>query len=303
MVHELPPHLGVSSCGGDLQVGMYVDVDYEHKEGTCSDGGLAMILAADNESEPKTAKVQYILDKRVEENVEISRMTDRDFNELLEKAAPVLRSATPTKATTNSTYTTTSPTPALSPFQRLSVARNNRSHEKRGWLVREMLQKKELDGTKKSKQEAVVLYHSHQTSARKAVEADRLTRGCTKFAADPRRGQCGSVNGPDNKPVSRKAQSQLDVPKNIYVKEYLEHAFDVNKCTMKRWLKPGGSIKPAKAVGTAAWSVKGNCVIKHREFAKVSPPSSTFRSTLPLRSIVYCLSKILHSVLHVLFSI
>ncbi len=58
------------------KVGDWVEVTYEYAPGTCSDGGVASIMAIDKDDSGRAiCTVSYIIDSRIEKFVDQSRIT------------------------------------------------------------------------------------------------------------------------------------------------------------------------------------------------------------------------------------
>jgi hypothetical protein len=122
-----------------IKVEDYVEVLYEYAPGTCSDGGVGTIMEIHKDDAGR--KVNYVIDKRIETRIAVSRITVTMM---------------PFKDTTSASRTRRQPNvdsdnvvllpdrvhavPERSPLEWLEYGLKSRTHEKRGWLKEKLLE-------------------------------------------------------------------------------------------------------------------------------------------------------------------
>jgi hypothetical protein len=77
MAHCLKPTMQeLMGTVNAIRVGEWVEVLYDYAPGTCSDGGVGTIMAIDEDAAGKqSCRVSYVLDKRIETGIALSRIT------------------------------------------------------------------------------------------------------------------------------------------------------------------------------------------------------------------------------------
>jgi hypothetical protein len=77
MIHPLKPTMKqLLDTEGQIKVGDYVEVLYEYAPGTCSDGGVGVVVKIETDDDEKSwLTVSYVLDNRIETGIEESRIT------------------------------------------------------------------------------------------------------------------------------------------------------------------------------------------------------------------------------------
>ncbi len=77
MVHFLKPTMqALMGTLNTIKVGDWVEVLYEYAPGICSDGGIGTIRSIDEDGDGNNwCSVAYVLDKRIETGIDLSRIT------------------------------------------------------------------------------------------------------------------------------------------------------------------------------------------------------------------------------------
>ena len=246
-----------------VNVGDWVNVDYEYLPGTCSDGGVGVITSLINLcDDPSTrdpdklfAAVKYIVGNRVEHSIDMKRLT----------IVPM-----PFKARGVTLRPRSEPAPPAvvvkyivqrSPLEWLMLGLKTRKHEKKGWLRQLLIENNELHPTDEE------LVWKRVISDFKCQEAYRegLKSVLGSDYKDPRDyvGIIGKKSG--GKFVSQKSPSQEGVPKNVHSLGYLLHAYDVSKTTFFRRRDTFTNPKPTMVPGRGF--NKGKTAIDNRELA------------------------------------
>ncbi len=124
-----------------VSVGDWVEVDADRSPGWNSEGGIAMVIASAN----STAEVKYILTRRVEKLVPLSRLTTIVMPHRSETA--VLRVPTPKKTKESPAVVTNTKTSGekrnfktMTTMELLTHGLNTTLHRKQGWLKELLLQ-------------------------------------------------------------------------------------------------------------------------------------------------------------------
>jgi hypothetical protein len=140
MVHSLKPTMqALMGTINSIKVGDWVEVLYAYAPGTCSDGGVGTIMAIDEDADGnKSCRVSYVLDKRIETRIALSRITvtmmpykDTTSDQRIRRE-PDISSA-------NVMPDRTIATPDRTPLQWFEYGLKSRTHEKRGWLKDKLL--------------------------------------------------------------------------------------------------------------------------------------------------------------------
>jgi hypothetical protein len=262
MVHELKPTmLQLEDSDRAIKVGDYVEVLYEYAPGTCSDGGVGVIAAIhEDEGGKKTVTVGYVLDKRIEKGIDVSRITvtmmpfkDTTTSARNQRAGNIDASSAvlmPDRVRV---------VPERSPLEWLEYGLKSRTHEKRGWLKEKLLQYQLMEGSTEALWKRVISDYKCQLSG---IEGMKLALG--KTFVDPR--EYKGIAGEKGIFVSGKKDSQVGVPKNMWTIPYLLHAYDVKRSNFqnKRRADKKGANKLTGASANRIQYNKGDCVISNR---------------------------------------
>ena len=230
-----------------VNVGDFVEVDYEYMPGTCSDGGIGVITSLINLSDDPTvrtrdklyATVKYVIDNRVEHSIEMQRLTVvpmpfKSVSATLRKRN-VVEVIAPLE-TSGVKHT---------PLEWLKLGLSTRKHEKKGWLKQLLIDNNELHPTDEELLwKRVVSDFKCQESYREGMKAVLGSE-----YKDPReyKGIIGKNSG--GKFVSKKKPTQAGVPKNVHSLGYLLYAYNVSKTTFFRRRDAFTNVKLSKVQG------------------------------------------------------
>jgi hypothetical protein len=215
-----------------VNVGDWVNVEYEYLPGTCSDGGIGVITSLINLCDDPTARdpdqlyaaVKYIIGNRVEHSIDMKRLTIvpmpfKSRGVTLRKRAVLQPPGVVVKCTVKHT-----------PLEWLKLGLTTRKHEKKGWLRQLLIDSNELHPSDEDLLwKRVISDFKCQESYREGMKA---VLGADY--KDPREytGKIGKNSG--GKFVSQKTPSQQGVPKNVHSLAYLLYAYNVSKTTFFR---------------------------------------------------------------------
>jgi hypothetical protein len=234
-----------------VNVGDWVNVDYEYMPGTCSDGGVGVITSLINVCDDPTtrdpdklfATVKYIVGKRIEHSIDMKRLTivPMPFKASGVNLRPRSAAATPTVVVKCIVQ--------RSPLEWLMLGLKTRKHEKKGWLRQLLIDNNELHPTDEE------LVWKRVISDFKCQEAYRegLKSVLGSDYKDPREYTCIIGKNSGGKFVSIKTPTQQGVPKNVHSLGYLLHAYNVSKTTFFRrreWYTPRFFYAREKAMST-----------------------------------------------------
>jgi hypothetical protein len=185
------------------KVGDWVEVAYEYAPGTCSDGGVAFIMAIEkNDSGRAICTVSYIIDSRIEKFVDQARITvtimpykDSTSANRQKRAVQQLQA----EVLPDRVYEA----PERSNLEWLEFGLKSRTHEKKGWLKEKLLEYDLMEATDEALCKRVLSDYKCELAG---IEGMRLALGL-KFK-DPR--ETKGHNGEFGKFVSQKKESQLE---------------------------------------------------------------------------------------------
>ncbi len=243
-----------------MKVGDWVEVAYEYAPGTCSDGGVAFIMAIDkDESGRAICTVSYIIDSRIEKFVDQSRITvtimpykDSTSANRRKRDVPQVE----VEVRPDRVYEA----PERSNLEWLEFGLKSRTHEKKGWLKDKLLEYDLMEATDEALWKRVLSDYKCQLAG---IEGMQLALG-SKFK-DPR--ETMGHNGQFGKFVSQKKESQLEIPKNMWTIPYLLHAYGFKRSNFQNKRK---ADKKGATTYTREMNVnrvqfnKGDCVITNR---------------------------------------
>jgi hypothetical protein len=186
------------------KVGDWVEVAYEYAPGTCSDGGVAFIMAIDyNEAGRANCTV---IDKRIEKFVDQARITVtimpfKDSTSANRKK----RDAVPLLVGTDVLPGRVHEPPERSNLEWLEYGLKSRTHEKKGWLKDKLLEYDLMEATDEALWKRVVSDYKCQLAG---IEGMRLALGVS--FKDPR--ETKGYNGEFGKFVSQKKETNNTGP-------------------------------------------------------------------------------------------
>jgi hypothetical protein len=222
--------------------------------------------------------VGYVLDKRIETDIDSSRITVTIM---------------PYKDTTSTKRARREPVvivgekdlsrkivpPDRTPLQWLEYGLKSRNHEKRGWLRGKLLFYDLMEPNPEALWKRILSDYKCQLAA--IIEGMRLALGDTFI--DPRYHKGHSGEG--GKFVSTKKESQRDILKNMWTIPFLLHAYDVKRSNFqnKRRDDKKGICLLMDQVKKRGGRNKGECVITNRAAARrVYSPKFFFSRTKAL---------------------
>ena len=148
MVHYLKPAMqALMGTLNTIKVGDWVEVLYEYAPGTCSDGGIGTIRSIDEDGDGnKWCSVAYVLDKRIETGIDLSRITvtimpykdTTSANRVQRQRDISVDNVLPGRIVAK---------PDSTPLEWLEYGLKSRMHEKRGWLKDKLLGHDLLEAT------------------------------------------------------------------------------------------------------------------------------------------------------------
>ena len=264
--------------GGNAKiwVGDCVEVEHSYAQGFCSAGGIGIVIklnAALHDGtggdflleECATYDVEYIVEKTIEYDVPLTRMTIIPMpyvnptgrtlrSQSSSKSDALVGSGDPQDGVGNEELLRTN-------LEWLQYGLTTRRHEKMEWLKSILIEKDLLQEDKSLLWQRVMEDYRCQVSA---IEGMKMAM-CNNFV-DPRetRGVQGDTSG--GKFVTLKRPSQSGVSKSIWAVPYLLHVYGVSRTSFQRYRKAGGreqflNSKPKRNVGRGT-------VIDCRELAK-----------------------------------
>jgi hypothetical protein len=132
-------------------------------------------------------------------------------------------------------------------------------HERRGWLKDKLLKLELLEATSEALWKRIISDHKCQLAA---IEGMKMAMG-DKFM-DPR--EYKDISGEKGKFVTKKTESQQNVPKLFWTIPFLLYAYDVKRPNFrnKKSLTKMASQISLKALRSEYNSIKGDCVITNR---------------------------------------
>jgi hypothetical protein len=125
-----------------IKVGDYVEVLYEYAPGTCLDGGVGTIMEIHKDDAGRnTVTVNYVLDKRIETRIAVSRITVtmmpfKDITSASRNRRPASIDSDNVVLMPDRVHAV----PERSPLEWLEYSLKSRTHEKRGWLKDKLLE-------------------------------------------------------------------------------------------------------------------------------------------------------------------
>ena len=222
--------------------------------------------------------VGYVLDKRIETGIDASRITVT-IMPYKDKTSTKRARHEPVKIVDEEDVSRLVVTPDRTPLQWLEYGLKSRTHEKRGWLREKLLSYDLMEPNREALWKRILSDYKCQLAA---IEGMRLALG--ENFTDPR--DYKGHSGAGGKFVSRKKESQQDIPKNMWTIPYLLHAYDVKRSNFqnkRRADKKGKAVVIQKQGGFN----RGDCVITNRAAAKrVYSPKFFFSRTKALASTV-----------------
>ncbi len=244
-------------------MGDWVEVLYEYAPGTCSDGGIGTVRSIDDDGDGKQwCSVAYVLDKRIETGIDLSRITvtimpykdATSANREQRQREISVENLLPGRIVVK---------PDKTPLEWLEYGLKSRMHEKQGWLKDKLLSHDLLESTNEALWQRVMSDYKCQLSA---LEGMRLALGPS--FKDPREHK--GHQGDEGKFVSLRKESQADVPKNMWTIPYLLYAYDVKRSNFQNKRKNDklGVSKLTEGLKKRVQWNKGQCVITNREASR-----------------------------------
>ena len=254
-----------------IRIGDCVEVEHSYAQGFCSAGGIGFVIkknAALHDGstgdllleECATYGVEYIVEKNIEYNITLTRMTTIPIP-YVSSNSRILRSQS-TRRSDRLVNSGKSPDGLVrTNLEWLQFGLTTRRHEKKGWLRSILIERDLLMDNKSALWLRVVEDYRCQVSA---IEGMKIAMG--KNFVDPRetRGVQGTNSG--GKFVSLKRSSQAGIPKNVWTIPYLLHAYDVSRTSFQRYRKAGG--RALNLDSRSKRDVDRGTVISNRELAK-----------------------------------
>ncbi len=223
MIHPLKPTMeALLRTDHAMKVGGWVEVLCEYAPGICSDGGVGEIMKIIRDDQDRVwCTVCYVRDKRIENGIDPKRITvtimpwkdttskKRQGREVqpIENEKVEERKYEP---------------PNRTPIEWLQFGLKSRTHERRGWLKDKSLKCGLLEATTEALWKRIMSDHKCILAA---LEGMKMAMG-DNFV-DPREHK--GINGEKGKFVTKKTESQLDVPKNFWTIPYLLYAYDLKR--------------------------------------------------------------------------
>ena len=262
MQHPLKPTMeNLLGTAHALKVGDWVEVLYTYSPGLCSDGGIGEIYEIKYGEDGKArCNVSYIIDRRIELDIDPSRLTvtimpykDNTSSKRVKRAVSTVE----VELVESRTYSV----PVKTPLEWLKSGLSSRTHEKPGWLKEKLLHHNLIEGNLESLWKRIISDYKCQLSA---IEGMQFTMGSEY--KDPR--ETRGVQGAGGIFVSSKKESQLNVPKNMWTIPYLLHAYDVKRSTFRdKVAMDKKGISTLTGIKRKQYN-KGQCVITNRGLSR-----------------------------------
>jgi hypothetical protein len=223
MIHTLKPTMEeLIRTDHAMKVGDWVEVLCEYAPGTCSDGGVGEIVKITRDDNDRAwCTVAYVLDKRIETGIDQSRITVTIMpwkDTTSKKREGRVVNPMENEEVEERKYEP----PNRTPIEWLQYGLKSRTHERRGWLKDKLLKCGLLEATPEALWKRIMSDHKCQLAA---IEGMKMAMG--DAFVDPR--EYKGNNGEKGKFVTKKKETQLDVPKNFWTIPYILYAYDVKR--------------------------------------------------------------------------
>jgi hypothetical protein len=269
MVRPPPPPKIVMTSGDHVRVGEWIEVDHCYSVGICSDGGIAVVVAFDENGfdvryvnpnpfchwfpapsqTPSTTPKRYVLDGRQESNITINRLTPIPM---------------PIRGTTATLSNRPGQTPDLqkevpkskfatmSSIDVLKWGLQFKRNVSKGWLRDVLVREQILNGSKAATQARFWSDYKAQDLFMQGMQA------CMGDDFDPR------ISKQTREADGHFGQNKNGVPQNFLTVKYILHAYDISYTTYKRMKKTTPDLPKLMTQHPN----KGKSIFEDKEFAQ-----------------------------------